>query len=154
LKSAIGPVLFLTATLHFVRGQTPATAPVEPETDGYIVIGANRHQEALVRAQIHAMRPVVYALRIVFAPHWKYLDNSRILRLHVPTGYASVMFTHLPSRSVFIDNNRYIGEEWLSHWIAHELRHLGTNNAREEDADRAARRFRQRLKNAGPLRDR
>jgi hypothetical protein len=87
-------------------------------------------------------------------PHWKYLHNARILRLHVPTGYASVMFTHLPSRTVFIDHNRYIGEEWLSHWIAHELGHLATNNAREEDAERAARRFRQRLKNARPLRDR
>ena len=56
------------------------------------------------------------------------------------------MFTHLPSRTVFIDNERYLGEEWLGHWIAHEIGHLVTNSAKEEDAERAAREFRKRLR--------
>ena len=56
------------------------------------------------------------------------------------------MFTHLPSRTVFIDNDRYLGEEWLGYWMAHELGHLVTNSAKEEDAERAAHEFRKRLR--------
>jgi len=88
-------------------------------------------------------------LRVVFVPHWKYVDNTRIFHLHVPTGYTSAMFTHLPSRTVFIDDDRYMGKDWLGYWIAHELGHLATNSTREEDAERAAREFRRRLKTFG-----
>ena len=56
------------------------------------------------------------------------------------------MFTHLPSRTIFVDNDRYLGEDWLGHWIAHELGHLATNSAKEEDAERSAHEFRRRLK--------
>lgn len=56
------------------------------------------------------------------------------------------MFTHLASRTVFIDNDRYMGEEWLGHWIAHELGHVAKNSPKEEDAERAEREFRMRLK--------
>jgi hypothetical protein len=92
------------------------------------------------------MQPEVLPLRIFFVPHWKYLDSARLFRLHVPTGFASVMFTHLPSRTVFIDTDRYMGEEWLGHWMAHELGHLATNSVNENDADKAAREYRRRLK--------
>jgi hypothetical protein len=52
---------------------------------------------------------------------------------------GSRMFTHLPSRSVFVHEDRYLGEEWLGHWMAHELGHLAANSVREEDAEKAAR---------------
>jgi len=58
------------------------------------------------------------------------------------------MFTHLASRTVFIDNDRYQGEEWLGYWMAHELGHLKTNSAKESDADRGAREFRKLLEKA------
>ena len=116
--------------------------------DSYVVIGATQRQEALLRAQIRAMRPAILPLRIVFVPHWKYLDNARILHLHVPTGYASVMFTHLPSRTVFVDTVFYSGENWLGHWIAHELGHLETNSVREDEAEEVAKILRMRLREA------
>lgn len=122
-------------------------AATELFADSYVVIGATPTQEALLRAQIRVMQPEVFPVRIIFVPHWKYVNNARILRLHVPTGYTSAMFTHLPSRTIFIDNNRYLGEEWLGHWIAHELGHLATNSVREDDAEKAASKYRKKLKN-------
>jgi hypothetical protein len=125
------------------------TAPVvEGERTSYAVYGATPSQEAALRAQIRSMCPEVLPLRVLFVPHWKYIDNLRTFHLHVPTGYASLMFTHLPSRTVFIDNDRYMGEDWLAHWIAHELGHLAKNSAKEEDAEKAAREFRTRLKDS------
>jgi len=59
------------------------------------------------------------------------------------------MFTHLPSRSIFVDEDLYLGEEWLGHWMAHELGHLATNSAREDDAERVAREYQRRLAKAG-----
>jgi hypothetical protein len=56
------------------------------------------------------------------------------------------MFTHLPSRTVFIDNDLYQGEGWLGYWMAHELGHLKSNSPREGDAERAAHGFRKRLR--------
>jgi hypothetical protein len=94
------------------------------------------------------MRPNILPLRVFFVPHRKYLAAARDFHLHVPVGYGSLMFTHLPSRTVFIDNDRYHGEDWLAHWIAHELGHLVTNSAKEEDAERAAREFRKRFEAA------
>jgi hypothetical protein len=160
MKLAIETVLITFLFTSFGKAQTntnaslvlaeefaagPATAP-EPLIESYTVFHATPAQEAALRAQIKIMRPEVLPLRIFFVPHWKYLDTARIFRLHVPAGYASLMFTHLPSRTVFIDNDRYLGEKWLGHWIAHELGHLATNSAKEEDAEKAAREFRRRLK--------
>lgn len=124
---------------------TGAAAPVS--SDGFVVIAATPTQEALLRAQIRVMAPDVLPSRIVFVPHWKYLDNARVMRLHLSTGYTSVMFTHLPSRTVFIDNDRYM-VGGLGHWMAHELGHLTTNSVREEDAEKAASVFRKRLREA------
>jgi hypothetical protein len=92
------------------------------------------------------MQPVVYPLRVLLVPHWKYIDAARIFRLHVPAGYTSAMFTHLPSRSVFIDRDRYASDDSLGYWVAHELGHLAANSASESDADKAARQYRKRLK--------
>jgi hypothetical protein len=92
------------------------------------------------------MNPEVLPLRVVFVPHWKYLDDARILRLHVPTGYLSQMFTHLPTRTVYIDTARYQGQDWLGYWMAHELGHLASGSVREEDAEKIAAKFRKRLK--------
>lgn len=128
-------------------GEVPASVP-EPASEGYVVIGATPAQEAALRAQIRLMNPEVLPLRIFFVPHWKYLDNARIFHLHVPAGYGSWMFTHLLSRTVFIDNDRYQGEEWLGYWMAHELGHLKTNSAKESDAEHAAREFRRHLQDA------
>lgn len=114
--------------------------------DSYAVFNATPAQEAALRAKIRLMHPEVLPLRVFFVPHWKYMDTARIFHLHVPTGYGSLMFTHLPSRTVFIDNDRYQGEEWLGYWIAHELGHMKTNSVHEGDAERAAREFRKRLR--------
>ena len=126
---------------------TEAAAP-EPSANSYTVIGATPEQEALVRAQIRTMQPEVYPLRVLLVPHWKYMDTARTFRLHVPAGYTSAMFTHLPSRSVFIDSDRYVSDDSLGFWIAHELGHLAANSTRESAADRAARGYRKRLKDA------
>ena len=55
---------------------------------------------------------------------------------------------HLPSRSVFIDSDRYVSDDSLGYWLAHELGHLATNSANESDANKAAREYRKRLKGA------
>ena len=154
MKLSISVVLILAGVSEFMGGQTTentmlapnAVTAVEPSADSYLVLGATEDQESLLRGQIRTMRPEVLPLRIVFVPHWKYLDDARTLHLHVPTGYASVMFTHLPSRTIYVDKDFYTGEKWLGHWMAHELGHLETKNVREEDAEKAARRYRKRLK--------
>jgi len=156
MKLRIWTVLLLLGFAQFSWGQTngnsklvseEATAP-ELSANSYTVLGATPEQEALVRAQIRIMQPDVYPLRVLFVPHWKYIDTARIFRLHVPAGYTSAMFTHLPSRSVFIDSDRYVSDDSLGYWVAHELGHLSTNSASENDADKAAREFRKRLKDA------
>lgn len=128
---------------------TETRAPVQAAIpEDYAVFGATPAQEAALRGQIRLMHPEIPPLRVFFVPHWKYLDKARIFRLHVPTGYASLMFTHLPSRTIFIDNDRYTGDDWLGHWIAHELGHLAKNSPKEKDAEKAAPEFRKRLKEA------
>lgn len=111
--------------------------------------GATPREEALVRTQIQSMHPDVIPLRIIFVPHWKYVDAARIFQLRVPAGYTSAMFTHLPSRTVFIDVDRYINDDSLGYWLAHELGHLATNSVKEADAERAAKGYRRSLK-VGP----
>ena len=114
----------------------------------YTVLEATPQQEELVRTQIQVMQPEVLPLRIVFVPHWKYVETARIFQLHVPVGFTSAMFTHLPSRSVFIDSDRYVSDDSLGYWVAHELGHLAANSASEGAADKAAREYRRRLKDA------
>ena len=156
MKLRLWTVLLLLGFAQIGWGQTSgnaklvsaeATAP-EPSANSYTVLGATPEQEALVRAQIRVMRPDVYPLRVLFVPHWKYIDTARAFRLHVPAGYTSAMFTHLPSRSVFIDSDRYVSDDSLGFWAAHELGHLAANSACESDADKAAREYRKRLKDA------
>ena len=127
------------------NAEASGTVGAGPE-ESYTVYGATHEQEAALRVQIRVMHPQVLPNRIVFVPHWKYLDNARISQLHVPTGYASVMFTHLPSRTVFVDNDRYLGEDWLGHWMAHELGHLALNSPKVAVAEKMARKFRAALK--------
>lgn len=153
MKFRVGAVLFFLGFAQLTWGQTDGTVnvavnaetkPASP-TNSYVVQGATPQREAQVRSLIQSMQPSVLPLRVVFVPHWKYVDNTRIFRLHVPTGYTSALFTHLPSRTVFIDADRYFDES-IGYWLAHELGHLVTNSAKEEDAERAAREFRKRLK--------
>lgn len=163
MKLAIGTFLILSMVTPVSHAQTGGSSPTTlgkategtsaavPEvstTGSYTVFNATPAQEAALRAKIQLMRPDVLPLRVFFLPHWKYLDTARIFLLHVPAGYRSLMFTHLPSRTVFIDNDQYQGEEWLGHWLAHELGHLAANSAKEGDAERAAREYRRRLKQA------
>jgi hypothetical protein len=156
MKLRLWTVLLLLGFAQLGWGQTngnsklvgaEATAP-EHSASGYAVIGATPSQELSVRGQIRVMQPSVLPLRILFVPHWKYLDTARVFQLHVPTGYTSAMFTHLPSRTTFIDSDRYQGENWLGYWMAHELGHLASNSTKEEDAEKAAREYRKRLKEA------
>jgi hypothetical protein len=108
--------------------------------------GATQSQEALVRDELRIVQPEVLPSRIIFVPHWKYIYTAKVYQLHVPKGMSSVMFTHLPSRSVFIDQDHIVSDEALVHWMAHELGHLTTNSSREDDAERAAKPFRARFK--------
>ena len=154
MKLRIWTVLIMLGLTQFGWGQTngnsklvSAEAPApEPSGNECVIIGATPSQEAALRDQLRAMQPSVLPLRILFVPHWKYVDAARIFRLHVPAGYTSAMFTHLPSRTMFVDSDRYMDEEWLGHWMAHELGHLATNSPKEEDAEKAAREYRKRLK--------
>jgi hypothetical protein len=156
MKLRVWTILFLLTFAQFSRGQTNGNAKLvteevttrEPSANNYAVLGATPEQEALVRAQIRVMQLDVYPLRVLFVPHWKYMDTARTFRLHVPSGYTSAMFTHLPSRSVFIDSDRYVSNDSLGYWLAHELGHLAANSASESDADKAAREYRKRLKQA------
>ena len=139
------------AQTNGVSGQAPTAAAAlvsERAAEGYTVKDATPSQEAALRAEIRQINPPVLPLRVFFLPHWKYLDTARAFQLHVPKGYGSLMFTHLPSRTIFVDNDRYQGEEWLGYWIAHELGHLAMNSAKEEDAEKAAKEYRKRLKQA------
>ena len=156
MKLKIWTTLFSLTLAQFAWGQasgnsklvnTEGTAP-EASATSYTVLGATSEQETLVRAQIRIMQPDVYPLRVLFVPHWKYVDTARTFRLHVPAGYTSAMFTHLPSRSVFIDSDRYVSDDSLGYWVAHELGHLAANSASENAADKRAREYRKRLKHA------
>jgi len=152
VKHALGLVPLFLGFAGLSWGQTKDRTSVVSEgetapafsTNTYVVLGATPQQEALVRSQMQTMQPAVLPLRVVFVPHWKYVDNTRVFHLHVPPGYASALFTHLPSRTVFIDADRYFNES-LGYWLAHELGHLVTNSADEHEADKAAREFRRRL---------
>jgi len=156
LKRVIWTVLFVLGFAQFGWGQTNGnsilliTEPTTPgtSTNSYTVLGATAEQEALVRAQIQIIQPAILPLRVIFVPHWKYVVTAKTFLLHVPAGYTSAMFSHLPSRTVFIDSDRYVSDDSLGYRVAHELGHLATNSASESDADRAAREFRKRLKDA------
>ena len=162
MRLALGALMLVSMFPQFSQAQTnvdptsggtktPAAVPAavsESSENKYTVFNSTSKQEAALRAQIRQMHPDVLPLRVFFVPHWKYLAAARDFHLQVPTGYSSLMFTHLPTRTIFIDNDRYRGEEWLGHWIAHELGHLATNSTKEEDAEKAAREFRKRLQNA------
>lgn len=162
MRFTVGLFLIVFVFAQFVHAQTkgsaspsgteaPALAPAavpEASPGSFTVFNATPPQEAALRLQIRFMHPDVLPLRVFFVPHWKYLVAARDFHLHVPTGYGSLMFTHLASRTVYIDNDRYAGEDWLGYWIAHELGHLLTNSAKEGDAEKAAHEFRKRLKDA------
>ncbi|PYV63422.1 MAG: hypothetical protein DMG97_37775 [Acidobacteria bacterium] len=164
MKLAIGTLFLASMLSQFAHAQTnssaapvgaeafaaaPAAVPEPSKADGYTVFNATPAQEAALRAQIRLIHRNVLPLRIFLVPHWKYLAAARDFHLHIPTGYGSVMFTHLPSRTVFIDNDHYWGEDWLGYWIAHELGHLASNSTKEEDAEKLAREYRKRPKDAG-----
>ncbi len=156
MKIAMWSTLFLLGSAQAGWGQTgerfAAPSGEEKAADAaensYAVLGATPREEALVREQISVMHPAVLPLRILFVPHWKYTGATKAFRLHVPTGFTSAMFTHLASRSVFIDADRYVSEDSLGYWLAHELGHLATNSVQENDAEKAARAYRKRLKEA------
>lgn len=158
MKLAIGTLVIFLVLAESGRAQTDGTAnlagtdasagSLKTAAEGYTIFNATPAQEAVLRAKIQLMHPDVLPLRVFFLPHWKYLDTARIFFLHVPDGYRSLMFTHLPSRTVFIDSDQYQGEEWLGYWMAHELGHLAANSAKEEDAEKVAREYRRRLQQA------
>ena len=127
------------------NGMTTEETAVKSSANSYFVLGATPKQEAILRAQIEVMHPEVLPLRVIFVPHWKYLDTTKTFQLHVPTGYTSALFSHLPSRTVFIDADRYQSDDSLGYWMAHELGHLATNSSKESDAEKGARELRKRL---------
>ena len=159
MKLASGTLLLMSLAVQFTQAQitpSPASTSADPaassasasQVTAPTIFDAAPAQEAALRVQIAQIHPDVLPLRILFVPHWKYLDAARAFQLHVPSGFSSVMFTHLASRTVFIDKDRYLGEDWLGYWFAHELGHLATNSTKEEDAERIARQYRKRLKYA------
>ena len=155
MKQGILSVIVCLCLTTGGRGQQITTSgfprvnqPTPPGSFPYTVQGTTPEREQLVRAQIQVMQPAVLPTRIIFVPHWQYIYATKMYRLHVPTGMASRMFTHLPSRSVYIDADLYGGTDWLGHWIAHELGHLERNNADENEAEKAAAMYRRRLEYA------
>jgi hypothetical protein len=131
-----------------IAGTKSISASTAPSSGGlaYTVQGTTPERERVLRSQIVAMQPAVLPYRILFVRHWQYLYAAKVCHLHVPTGMTSKMFTHLPSRSVYIDADFYGGDNWLGHWMAHELGHLEKNNADENEAEKAAAQYRRRLK--------
>ena len=97
MKRVIWTAFFVLGFAQFGWGQTSRDAKLvnaeasAPEADSYTVLGATAQQEALVHAQIQAMQPEVLPLRVIFVPHWKYIDTARTFRLQLPTGYTSAM---------------------------------------------------------------
>ena len=151
MNQGVWPVLLWLAMAPLAWTQTrggPCCEEAGTSATTYTVQGATRKQESLLRAQIQIMQPDVFPRRIIFVPHWQYLYAAKMYQLHVPTGMSSKMFTHLASRSVYIDADLCGGQDWLGHWMAHELGHLAMNSAREDDAERAACEYRKRLKDA------
>ena len=156
MKRVIWTAFFVLGFAQFGWGQTNGnsmlviteSAAAGASASSYTVLGATAQQEALVRAQIRVMQPEVLPLRIIFVPHWKYVVTAKTFLLHVPAGYTSAMFSHLPSRTMFIDNDRYVSDDSLGYWIAHELGHLAADSAKEQDAEKTAREYRKRLKKA------
>ena len=153
MKVRIGVLLAVLATSSCLAQNKSITSAGNPlqtlSKDDCAVMGATAEQESALREQIRTMNPKVLPARVIFVPHWKYLDDARIFQLHVPKDMSSAMFTHLARRTVFVDSDRYLGKEWLGHWIAHELGHLESNSASEADAEKVAHRFRALLKAAG-----
>ena len=49
---------------------------------------------------------------------------------------------------MFIHSDRYVSDDSLGYWVAHELGHLAANSASENAAEKAAREYRKRLKDA------
>ena len=100
------------------------------------------------------MRPPVLPLRIFFVPHRKYRGAAKRFQLHVPTVFAGVMFTPLPSPTVFIDNDRSCSAVACA--VAkldlrlvpdrRNRRNSSTTNSVEHDENKAAHEFRRRLK--------
>lgn len=140
MKLTVSLVLFFLAIAAAAQTQT-----LNNDT-AYTVQGATPGREAVLRHQIQVMNPPVLPYRIRFVPHWQYLYAARMFNLHVPTGMGSKMFTQLASRSIFVDEDCYLGEDWMGYWMAHELGHLATNSAKEEDAEKAAREYRKRIR--------
>jgi hypothetical protein len=158
MKLTTWTALLILAVPQFGWGQADRTSNLLARTEtadplsqnNCSVIGATPKQEALLRSQLQIMHPEILPLRIVFVPHWKYIDTARTFQLHVPTGYTSALFTHLPSRTTFIDADRY-NDDSLGYWMAHELGHIATNSTKESDAEKAAAPFRARLKESARL---
>jgi hypothetical protein len=112
----------------------------------YVVIGASPLLERFVRSQIQVMQPEVPPRRIVFVSHERYLESTKAFHLHIPRGYVSTMFTHMPSGSIFIDDDRCYDKGTLADRLAHELGHLTSDSANEQAADQAARIYRKCLR--------
>jgi hypothetical protein len=152
MRPTIWSVAFWLMVAAIGEGQqigVPGLLPVNQASfiEGFVytVHGATPEREKLVRTLIQVMHPAVLPNRIIFVPHWQYIYAARMYHLHVPTGMTSKMFTHLASRSVYIDADFYGGDDWLRHWMAHELGHLEKNNADEKEAEKSAATYRRRL---------
>jgi len=138
--------LTISLVLFFLAIAPAAQTQSFNDDTSYTVQGATPEREAVLRHQIQVMNPPVLPYRIRFVPHWQYLYAARMFHLPVPTGMGSKMFTQLASRSIFVDEDRYLGDDWMGYWMAHELGHLATNSTREEDAERVAREYRKRIR--------
>lgn len=151
MRLKIWLIALWTIAVASMQGQQIDTAvstgahAVSNESMDYTVQGTTPERARLLRAQIATMHPAVLPYRVVFVPHWQYIYATKMYHLHVPTGMTSKMFTHLPSRSVYIDNDFYGGADWLGYWIAHELGHLEQNNVDEKQAEEAAAKYRRRI---------
>jgi hypothetical protein len=152
MKGSIGLFMFWSIMVAMGQDQKAAhqgsialTRVSSTEGTAYTIQGTTLERERLLRTQIHAMNPLVLPKRIVFVPHWQYIYATKMYHLQVPKGMTSKMFSHLPSRTVYIDSDLYGGNDCLGYWIAHELGHLERNNADENQAEKSAATYRRRL---------
>jgi len=121
MRLRIWTALFLATIAQVAWGQTSTnpklvnaevTSP-EPSVNSYTVLGATSEQEALVRAQMRIMQPDVYPLRVLFVPHWKYVDTGRTFRSICRWIYQRYVHATYPAEACFIDSDRYVSDDSL-----------------------------------------
>ncbi len=139
MRIATGMLLLVLVGSTVAKGQEQGESRID-------IQGTTPKREAVLRLQIEAMAPAVPPKRIIFLSDQRYAAAARAFRLKVPDGMSTVMFTHLPSKSIYVNAETLFSDKNMGECMAHELGHLATNSLKQEDAEKAAGAYRKRLK--------